>query len=82
MRHERGWREKIAARTARRLQANLRRAAEAEGRTSMADEAADAAGPAHLMPQPAAEACRTCGLPLAPLMRLFCTKCVQPHLKG
>ena len=39
MRHERGWREKIAARTARRLQANLRRAAEAEGRTSMADEA-------------------------------------------
>mgnify|MGYP000891964932 FL=1 len=35
MRHERGWREKIAARTARRLQANLRRAAEAEGRSSM-----------------------------------------------
>ncbi len=35
MRHERGWQEKIAARTARRLQANLRRAAEAAGRSSM-----------------------------------------------
>lgn len=53
MRHERGWQEKIAARTARRLQANLRRAAEAEGKTSMADEATNAAGPAHLAPQPA-----------------------------
>ncbi len=30
MRHERGWQEKIAARTARRLAANIRRAAEAE----------------------------------------------------
>jgi len=39
MRHERGWQEKIAARTARRLQANLRRAAEAEGETSMSREA-------------------------------------------
>lgn len=48
MRHERGWREKIAARTARRLQANLRRAAESEGGRSMADEATSATGPAQL----------------------------------
>lgn len=44
MRHERGWREKVAARTARRLQANVRRAAE---------EATNVAGPEHLAPQPA-----------------------------
>ena len=28
------------------------------------------------------EACRTCGLLLAPWLRLYCTKCVQQHLKG
>jgi DnaJ-class molecular chaperone len=37
MRHERGWQEKIAARTARRLQANLRRAAEVAGCAPPAD---------------------------------------------
>ena len=56
MRRERGWQEKIAARTARRLQANLRRAAEEEGKTSMSrqpcgdgcngcDECTDVDGP-------------------------------------
>ncbi len=35
MRHERGWLDKIAARTARRLDANLRRAATEEARKSL-----------------------------------------------
>ena len=32
--------------------------------------------------RPVSEACRTCGLLLAPWLRMYCTKCVQPHLKG
>ena len=32
--------------------------------------------------RPVSEACRTCGLLLAPWLRLYCTKCVQQHLKG
>ena len=32
--------------------------------------------------RPVSEACRTCGLLLAPWQRLYCTKCVQPHLNG
>ncbi len=40
------------------------------------------AGPVERPVRPVSEACRTCGLPLAPWLRLYCTKCVQPHLKG
>ena len=32
--------------------------------------------------RPVSETCRTCGLLLAPWLLLYCTKCVQPHLKG
>ena len=28
------------------------------------------------------ERCRDCGLTLVPWLRLWCTKCVQQHLKG
>ncbi len=31
---------------------------------------------------PANERCKDCGLTLAPRLRLYCTKCVQQHLKG
>ena len=39
-------------------------------------------GPVERQVRPASEACRTCGLLLAPWLRLYCTKCVQQHLKG
>lgn len=28
------------------------------------------------------ERCKDCGLTLVPWLRLWCTKCVQQHLKG
>ena len=30
----------------------------------------------------AAEACKDCGLLLAPWLRLYCAKCVQQHVEG
>lgn len=32
--------------------------------------------------RPVPERCKDCGLMLAPRLRLYCTKCVQQHLKG